>query len=259
VVDGLTNGTGYRFVVRAVNLVGPSPYSAPSNTVTPIKIPTVVSSTPVDGATNVAVGSNLQVFFSEAVTGYDGNMTLTRVSDGSTVSFTRAFYPADNRLLVNPFGGTAGALAANTEYRLTLTGGPSAIRNLTGTPLATTTITFTTLPAAPAPTVLSTTPVNGATNVVVGSNLQVFFSEAITGQGTSTVRITKVSDNTNVPHTMAFYTSNNRLLINPFGGAADLLEANTEYRLTLTGGPSAIRNLTGTPLATTTMTFTTAP
>ena len=142
---------------------------------------------------------------------------------------------------------------------MTLTGGPSAIRSLTGTPLATTTITFTTLPAAPAPTVLSTTPVDGATNVAVGANLQVFFSEAITGHGTSTVRITKVSDDTNVPLTMAFYTSNNRLLVNPFGGAADTLEAGTEYRLTLTGGPSAIRSLTGTPLATTTVTFTTAP
>ena len=259
VVDGLTNGTGYRFVVRAVNLVGPSPYSAQSNTVTPIQVPTVVSSTPVDGATNVAVGANLQVFFSEAVTGYDGNMTLTRVSDGSTVSFTRAYYTADNRLLVNPFGGTASTLAPNTQYRLTLTGGPSAIRSLTGTPLATTTITFTTLPAAPAPTVLSTTPVDEATNVAVGANLQVFFSEAITGHGTSTVRITKVSDDTNVPLTMAFYTSNNRLLVNPFGGAADTLEAGTEYRLTLTGGPSAIRSLTGTPLATTTITFTTLP
>ena len=259
VVDGLTNGTGYRFVVRAVNLVGPSPYSAPSNTVTPFKTPTVVSSTPVDGATNVAVGSNLQVFFSEAVTGYDGNMTLTRVSDGSTVSFTRAYYTADNRLLVNPFGGTASTLAPNTQYRLTLTGGPSAIRSLTGTPLATTTITFTTLPAAPAPTVLSTTPVDGATNVAVGSNLQVFFSEAVTGYGGSNVRLTKVSDNTNVPLTRAFYTADNRLLVNPFGGAADTLEAGTEYRLTLTGGPSAIRSLTGTPLATTTITFTTLP
>ena len=113
---------------------------------TPFKIPTVVSSTPVDGATNVAVGSNLQVFFSEAVTGYDGNMTLTKVSDGSTVSFTRAFYTSNNRLLINPFGGAADALEAGTEYRLTLTGGPSAIRNLTGTPLATTTMTFTTAP-----------------------------------------------------------------------------------------------------------------
>jgi Ca2+-binding RTX toxin-like protein/methionine-rich copper-binding protein CopC len=259
VVDGLTNGTGYRFAVRAVNLVGPGPYSAQSNTVTPIKIPTVLNSTPVDGATNVAVGSNLQVFFSEAVTGYDGNMTLTRVSDGSTVSFTRAYYTADNRLLVNPFGGTASTLAPNTQYRLTLTGGPSAIRSLTGTPLATTTITFTTLPAAPAPTVLSTTPVDGATNVAVGSNLQVFFSEAVTGYGGSNVRVTKVSDNTNVPLTRAFYTADNRLLVNPFGGAADTLEAGTEYRLTLTGGPSAIRSLTGTPLATTTITFTTLP
>ena len=221
--------------------------------------PTVLSTTPVDGATNVVVGSNLQVFFSQAVTGYGGsNVRITKVSDNTNVPLTRAFYTANNRLLINPFGGGAGALQAGTQYRLTLTGGPSAIRNLAGIPLATTTITFTTLPLSPAPTVLSTTPVDGATNVTVGSNLQVFFDMAVTGYGTSTVRITRVSDNTSVPVTMAFYPATNRLLINPFGGATDVLQDNTQYRLTLTGGPTAIRSLLGTPLATVTITFTTA-
>lgn len=39
VVTGLTNGTGYRFQVRAVNGVGPGAYSALSNTVTPATVP----------------------------------------------------------------------------------------------------------------------------------------------------------------------------------------------------------------------------
>jgi hypothetical protein len=38
-VNQLTNGTQYRFQVRAVNAVSPSPYSAQSNTVTPATVP----------------------------------------------------------------------------------------------------------------------------------------------------------------------------------------------------------------------------
>jgi len=37
------------------------------------------------------------------------------------------------------------------------------------------------------------------------------------------------------------------------------LVANTQYRVTLTGGAGAIRDLAGAPLATTTWTFTTGP
>ena len=39
VVTGLTNGTQYRFQVRALNAVGAGPYSALSNTVTPATVP----------------------------------------------------------------------------------------------------------------------------------------------------------------------------------------------------------------------------
>ena len=260
VVDGLTNGTEYRFRVQAENLVGPGPFSELSNAVTPFEIPTVVSSTPADGAVDVPVGTFVSIFFSEPITGFDGtNVTLTRVSDGLEIPFTRGFTDTNNRLLLNPFGNTADALENDTEYRVTLSGGPTAIRSVaTGTPIATTTITFRTIAATPAPAVLSSTPADGAVDVPVGTFVSIFFSEAITGYGGSSVTLTRVSDGLEIPFTRGFTTATNRLLLNPFGNTPDTLEPGTQYRVTLTGGPTAIRSLSGTPITTTTITFTTA-
>lgn len=108
--------------------------------------PTVLSSTPANGATSVLVGANLNVYFSEEVTGYDGNVTITKVSDSTVIPYTRAFYTANNRLLLNPYGGAATVLEAGTQYRVDLTGGPTAIRSLSGTPMVSTSFTFTTKP-----------------------------------------------------------------------------------------------------------------
>ena len=49
---------------------------------------------------------------------------------------------AGNRITVNP----VPSLARNTLYRVTLTGGTSAVRDVVGNPLASTTITFRTRP-----------------------------------------------------------------------------------------------------------------
>lgn len=107
--------------------------------------PTVLYSTPANGETGVVVGSNINVYFSETVTGYDGSTVITKVSDSSVIAYTRAFYSVNNRLLINPYGGAATMLEPGTEYALTLTGGPTAIRSLTtGLPMTTTIISFTT-------------------------------------------------------------------------------------------------------------------
>jgi hypothetical protein len=54
----------------------------------------------------------VSINFSEAVTGYTGtNVTLTRVSNGAAIPFTRSYRTATNQLVLNPYGTTADVLA----------------------------------------------------------------------------------------------------------------------------------------------------
>ena len=234
-------------------------------TTSAVQPPTVVSTTPEDGEPEVGIGlSWIFVDFSEQVTGYGGsNVTLTRVSDGTEIPFTRGFEQGRNRLILNPYGNTADLLEPATEYRVTLTGGPNGIRSIAGVPLESTSFTFTTAPDAgsPAPTVVSTTPEDGEPEVGIGlSWIFVDFSEQVTGYGGSNVTLTRVSDGTEIPFTRGFEQGRNRLILNPYGNTADLLEPATVYRVTLTGGPNGIRSvISGVPLESTTFTFTTAP
>jgi hypothetical protein len=58
-VTGLTNGTAHQFQVRAVNSVGPSPWSATSNTVTPAAPATVPGAPIIGTATRGSTGGAL--------------------------------------------------------------------------------------------------------------------------------------------------------------------------------------------------------
>ena len=86
------------------------------------------------------------------------------------------------------------------------------------------------------------------------SNVTATFSEAITGFTVAgTVRIDRVSTGVQVASAIAFNTTTRVLTINP---GASLL-ANTQYRVTITGGTAGVRDLAGNPLTTRTWTFTT--
>ncbi|MGZ5404174.1 MAG: Ig-like domain-containing protein, partial [Nocardioides sp.] len=246
-----------QYRVVAENIVGygsgmPSmTVSSTSDTAGVNNAPFVVSTDPVDGATGVSVGKTVFVVFSERVVGFQGSsVTLTRVSDGVAVPFGRGFNTTLNRLSVNP---TAN-LDPGTEYQVTLTGGPSAIRSVDGRPLESTSFTFTTAPL-PAPTVLGSTPQPGELGVALEKTVLVSFSERVVGYTGSNVTLTRASDGQPVPFGRGFNTTLNRLSINPTAN----LQPLTEYRVTLTGGLSAIRSATGIPLVSTSFTFTTRP
>ena len=75
-------------------------------------------------------------------------MTLARADGtGEPIPMNRGYSAADNWLNLYPYAGTTQDLEPGTEYTVTLTGGPGAIRSMDdGTPLATTSFTFTTAP-----------------------------------------------------------------------------------------------------------------
>jgi hypothetical protein len=79
------------------------------------------------------------------------------------------------------------------------------------------------------------------------------FDEAITGQSATTVRLTRVSGGAVVSTRVTLDASKRVLTLDP----SSSLAANAQYRVTITGGGSAVRDLAGNPTGTHSWTFTT--
>ncbi|MFC5930657.1 heme peroxidase [Cryobacterium melibiosiphilum] len=244
VVSGLTNGTAYRFDVAAINAVGTGAPSARAAAVTPqteFIAPTVLATTPAADATAVGVNANLTATFSEPVTGLSGATFVLRLGTTS-INGAVTYNAATNVATFNP----TAALLNDRTYRVTLTG----IRDTAGNLLTTVNYTFTT---GPAPVITAISPANGATGVARNANVTATFSEAITGTNAANVQITRVSDGTVVAAARTVNAATRVLTINPSAS----LVANTQYRVTITGSDTGVRDLAGNPVATRTWVFTT--
>ncbi|HET6918595.1 MAG TPA: Ig-like domain-containing protein, partial [Jiangellaceae bacterium] len=254
-VTRLTNGTPYTFQVRAVNAVGSSPLSAPSNSVTPERPPgpQIIDRVPGFNATGVALGSNVDVVFDQAMAanGFTTATMVLRNPAGAVVASNVSYSALNRRARLNPNAN----LAPNTTYTVSLApSGLTVPRSSGGVPLAPTSWSFTTV-APVAPTVTNTTPAANATNVLRGANIVANFSQAVIGVGNASVVLTNTANNTVVP---AQVTSplTTRAVLNPNAALA----RNTVYRVNVIGSSTAIRSAaTGTPLVSRSWTFTSAP
>ena len=161
--------------------------------------PTVSSTVPASGATNVAVGSALAATFSKAINPLTINTSTFTVRQGATVvpgtvgyaGVTATFTPSAN-------------LAPNLPFTATITTG---VQDLSGNALAANYVwTFTTgsAPNTTPPTVSSTVPASGATNVSVSSALAATFSEAINPLTINTTTFTLRQGATAVPGTVGY-------------------------------------------------------
>ncbi len=258
-VDGLQNGTSYKFKVLAISKAGlSSEPSVESDDVVPAAAlppaPLVVGSTPASGAAVFGVSDNLTVTFDKSVTSTDfGDATTLRNNATlSSLDTVVTYDDATRTLTINP----SANLTPGTSYTLTLSGThESGIRDAFGTPLPTTTITFTSTPDTTVPTVTTVSPLGGAKRVGLSTNVVARFSERVQGVSTVTAVLTNRKTGAAVRTVVSINGAGTKVSLDP---RAKLVR-NTVYTLTLKGGITAIRDVAGNSLATFTTHFRTRP
>ena len=229
-----SNRTTQREIVAFLRTAGtPSP---------PNGAPTVTTRSPDADATGIAVAANVKATFSEPVTGVSKTTFTLRNAAGTTIPGAVSYNASTQLATLNP----TASLSADTRYTVALTGGPNAIRDATGNQLASTSWTFLT---GPRPAATTKSPTSGATAVSRTGNVSVTFNEAVAGVNASTFTLTSAAGT--VAAVVTRNSTTNRWTLNPNA----TLAANATYTVTLTGGPTAIRDLAGNPLVTTTWTF----
>jgi Ice-binding-like/Bacterial Ig-like domain len=146
--------------------------------------PTVVSTDPASGATNVLVTTTVRATFSEAMNGATISATTFTLKQGSTAIGGAVTYAG----VTATFTPTA-SLAASTVYIATITTGARSAAGLAMD--APYTWFFTTAGSGPvAPVVISTVPASAATNVILGTIVSADFSTAMNPATLSTTTFT---------------------------------------------------------------------
>ena len=206
---------------------------------------TVISSNIAYGASDVAVNSPIKITFDEQM---DSSTVLSRAAtliyDTTTniyVVGTMAASPDSRTYTFVP----STALAVNRGYYVQLSGS----QDLAGNTMNGFFLTFTTTFAADvaAPTIVATTPSNGASGVVRNAVIQVLFSEAMAADALGGV--TFEHNGVAVPFAASVTNGNRTLNLVP----STLLQPSFAYAIGLTG----LTDTSGNPLAPATIDFTT--
>ncbi|MGH9421325.1 MAG: Ig-like domain-containing protein, partial [Thermoanaerobaculia bacterium] len=212
--------------------------------------PTVISTSPANGATSVAPATAITVTFSEAMdptTITASTITLKATSTSLNVNGSVSYNATTHIATFIP----NAALAQSTGYTLTVAASVKDVAgNQMGTPFS---MSFTTGDTV-APTVVSVNPVNFATGVSPGTTVQVVFSEPMTESTItpSTVFLTNTSTIAVVPATVTYNAATNTATLTPSASLA----GSTAFTVTVTTGA---KDASGNALATAfTSVFTTA-
>jgi Domain of unknown function (DUF4082)/Bacterial Ig-like domain len=207
---------------------------------TPPSPPTVTTTVPTAGATNVSAASTVQATFSrdmDASTITTASFTLTP-QGGSPVATTATYDPTTRRATLVP----SALLSYAGTYTARVTTQALAAD---GTPLASdVTWTFTTEASPPPPSVIERTPDAAATGVSVTTAVRATFSRAmnastITGSSFTLTR----QGGSAVTATVAYDATTNAATLTP----SSTLATNTSYTANLT---TSVAAADGVPLAT---------
>ncbi len=245
----LAADTRYTATVRggasSVRDLAGNPLATGSWTFTTGPAPRLTARTPAVNATAVSTAANLSLTFSEPVVGVNGTTFTVTTPSGTVVPAAVSYNATTRTATLNP---TAN-LPADVRYTAQMTGGTTSVRDAAGNPLPTSTWNFTT---GPAPTVSSRYPASGQTGISRTANIAAVFSEAVQGVSTTTATLRNAAG-TAITAVVTYDSTTRRLTLNP----SSTLAARTVYTARLAGGSTAIRDLAGNPLTTTSWSFTT--
>ena len=139
----------------------------------------LASTVPSDNATQIAVNTGISLEWAGSVTANDGNIILKKSSDDSTVE---SFASKEMFLLTNMMTGNTSAILSvssnldeDTEYYILV---DSAAFNGFDGISSKTTLNFKTVDNNN-PSLTSSSPSDGASNVTVSSNIVLTFNEAV--------------------------------------------------------------------------------
>jgi len=224
------------------DVIGSVPLSNFVWSFTTAPIPIVVSTIPVNGATNVPLTQAISATFSQPMNATTitatGTFTVAVAGGGAAVAGTVTYVAATNTAIFTP----TGALLPATQYTATIT---TAAQSSLGNGLASNFVWSFTTGVAPDlihPTIIATNPVSGAINVPTNQSIIATFSKVmdpatIMAAGTFTVAVTL--GGAPVPGTVSYSGSTATFTPTAF------LTANTQYTATIT---AAAKDLSGNAL-----------
>ncbi|MFN2603049.1 MAG: Ig-like domain-containing protein [Gemmatimonadaceae bacterium] len=191
--------------------------------------PTVVETSPSNGSNlghvnDVVIG----VTFSEsmdAATINSTNLTLRLTSSGAYVAATVSYDPATHKATVSP----ATSLLKGTSYTVTC---DKAVTDMAGNLLGTNYQFVFDTGDGVAPTIVATTPSNGATGVTIGSTIKATFSEPMDGSSLRPAAFTLSSSTGLVPDVTSSYDeATNTVTFTP----TRALSEKSTYKVTING------------------------
>ena len=207
--------------------------------------PIVTSTTPTAGATGALVDANLTVVFSEDMdpTSINAGTVGLRDGAGNPAPTTVTYDVATTSATIDP----VALLDLSAQYTVTVSGGATGVRDLTGVPLATdVNLGFTTAgPDTAPPAVSGTWPLRDAADFGVDAEITAIFTEPIAADSINgtTVQLRDSAGN-QVAAVISYDPRTKAAVINP---AAPLAHSR-EYTATILGGSGGVTDVAGDPM-----------
>lgn len=219
--------------------------------------PTVSSTDPSAGASNVPVNKKPTVTFSETMDATSITASTVRLLDSSNQPVAQAAgspaLSADKKTAtITP----AADLAGSSQYHIQVVGGTSGVKDASGKTMANTfdqspAFTTGTAPDTTAPTVSSTSPADAATGVKVTVKPTVLFSEAMDPATITSSTVRLLDKNGAVVAQAAGSPSlsadGKTATITPAANLGEL----ASYKTQVVGGSAGVKDKAGNPLAST--------